>query len=173
MIPRAALSLLALAAVTMSCAGDDPIAAQLLINEIGATGNDFVEFYNTSTAPLDVSGYGACDSRKDGLPKLSRVVRFPAGTTVPSHGYFVVLFEGECPAASNTYVCIRQAVTLGGGVSQTHGENLHLINPDNESVATVHYPAYGAPTGWTYGRFPDGGGSLAVTRRTPGYANAQ
>jgi hypothetical protein len=173
MRPRALLTLLAPIAALMSCAADDPIAAQLVINEIGATGNDFVEFYNTSAGPLDVSGYGACDSRTDGLPRLSRVVGFAPGTTVPSHGYLVVLFEGECPAASSAYVCVRQPITLGGGVSQSNGETLHLVNPDNESVAAARYPAQGAASGWTYGRFPDGTGSLGVTRRTPGSTNMQ
>jgi hypothetical protein len=162
----------ALAAVTSAgCGNVDPVATELVVNEIGATGNDFVEFMNTSAAPVDVSGYAATDSRKDGLPKLSRAIRFPAGTVVPAGGFLVVLFEGECPSAAAPYVCVRG--TGGGGVSQTRGENVHMIDPENQVIMTGTYPRNGSPSGWTWGRSPNGAGPFATTRRTPGYANAQ
>lgn len=153
-----------------SCAADDPVAAQLVFNELGASGDDFAELYNLSAAPLDVSGYAITDSRKDGYPHLSRAVRFPAGTMVPAHGRVLVLFEGECPASSTPYVCARGTA---GGISSSRGENVHLVDPENQVVATTHYPANAAPSGFTYGRFPDGTGAFAPTRRTPGAANSQ
>lgn len=162
----------ALAAVTFAgCGNVDPIASEIVVNEIGATGNDFVEFANVTSSPVDVSGYGATDSSKSGLPKLSRVIRFPAGTIVPPNGLLVVLFEGECPAATTAYVCIRG--TGAGGISQSRGENVHMIDPEDQIVMTGTYPRTAAPTGWTWGRFPTGTGSFGVTRRTPGLANLQ
>lgn len=166
-IPCAALAVMACA----GCGNVDPVATQLVVNEIGATGNDFVEFVNTSTSSVDVSGYAVCDSRKDGLPKLSHAIRFPAGTVVPAGGFLVVLFEGECPSASAPYVCARG--TGVGGVSQTHGENVHMIDPEDQVIITGTYPRNGSPTGWTWGRFPNGTGAFGTTRRTPGYTNAQ
>jgi len=159
-----------LAAACASCASEDPVAAQLTFNEFGASGDDFAELYNTGATPLDVSGYGVTDSRKDGFPKLSHVVRFPAGTTVPAGGRALVLFEGACPASSTPYVCARGTA---GGISGSRGENIHLVDPENQVVATTHYPANAAPSGFTYGRFPDGTGAFAATRRTPGAANSQ
>lgn len=162
---------LTLALACASCAVDDPVASQLLFNELGATGADFAELYNAGATPLDVSGYAVTDSRGDGLPKLSRAARFPAGTVVPSHGYLVVAFEGECPAASAAYVCVRGAG--GGGISQTRGENVHLLDPELQVIATAAYPRAAAPSGWTWGRLPDGAGAYVATRRTPGTANTE
>lgn len=157
-------------AMAAGCGGADPLATQLTINEISATNVDYVEFYNATDAPLDVSNYGATDSRADGLPRLSRVIRFPAGTVVPARGYLVAVWEGQCPAASATYVCVR-ALSVGGGVSQTSGEYVHLIDPEMQVVSTARYPAAGSPDGWTWGRFPNGGGEFRTTRSTPGATN--
>lgn len=165
-------SALVLAATCAACGNTDPIAQQLAFNEVGATGNDFVEFYNTGSGPLDVSGYGATDSRKDGLPKLSRTIRFPAGTIVPAGGYLLVLFEGECPASTTMYTCVRSSLA-GGGISQSNGENVHLIDPENQVAASMAYPRAAAPSGWTWGRFPNGTGAFEATRRTPGFANVE
>ena len=89
------------------CGPDDPVGMQLAVNEIGATGDDFVEFVNVGPTPLDISGYGATHSRNDGLPRLSRTIRFPPGTIVPPRGFAVVLFESDCPAETRAYVCVR------------------------------------------------------------------
>lgn len=157
------------AAMCASCGYSDPIAAQLVFNELGATGNDFAELYNAGTTPLDISNYAVCDSRKDGYPKISRAIRIPAGTTLPPGGYLVILFEGECPQTSTAYVCVRGA--LGGGISQSRGESIHLIDPEDRVVESIHYPQAAAPSGWTWGLLPNGRGTFQVTRRTPGRAN--
>ena len=160
-----------LALACASCGAADPIASQLVFNEIGATGNDFAELRNVSTASVDVSGYALAGSRSDGFPRISQAVRLPAGTVIAPNAYLVVLFEGECPAASMAYVCVRG--TTAGGVSQSNGENIHLIDPENQVVATSSYPRAAAPAGWTWGRFPDGTGGFKVTRRTPGATNLE
>lgn len=164
------VSILTVAAACASCANDDPVAAQLAFNEVGATGNDFVELYNTGTTPLAIAGYAITDSRKDGFPKISHAIRFPAGTTVPAGGYVVVLFEGECPASTTAYVCVRGTA---GGVSQTRGDTVHLLDPENLVVSSTTYPRMAAPTGWTWGRFPNGTGAFKATRRTPGAVNVE
>lgn len=166
-IPGAALAVM----TSAGCGNVDPVATQVVVNEIGATGNDFVEFVNTSTASVDVSGYAATDSRKDGLPKISHAIRFPAGTVIPPGGFLVVLFEGECPSAASSYVCVRGTGT--GGVSQTRGDNVHMLDPENQVIMTGTYPRAASPTGWTWGRLPSGTGEFATTRRTPGIANTR
>ncbi len=164
------VSILAVAAACASCANDDPVAAQLPFNEVGATGSDFVELYNTSGAPLAVAGYAVTDSRTDGFPRISSAIRIPAGTTVPANGYLVVLFEGECPTAGAGFVCVRGTA---GGVSQTRGDTVHLLDPENQVVASVTVPPEAAPSGWTWGRFPNGTGAFKATRRTPGAINRE
>lgn len=169
-VPKTRWLALLLAAACASCANDDPVAAQLAFNEFGASGDDFAELYNTGAASVDISGYGVTDSRTDGFPKLSHVVRFPAGTTVPAGGRVLVMFDGACPASTTPYVCARGSA---GGISGSRGENVHLVDPENLVVATAHYPANAAPSGFTYGRFPDGTGAFGPTRRTPGAANGR
>lgn len=60
---------------------------QLVINEIQASGTpfDFVELYNPTNAAIDISGYKIYDS--GGLPVAYTI---PAGTTIVSHGFWVM-----------------------------------------------------------------------------------
>lgn len=162
---------LLVAALCASCGYSDPIAAQLVFNELGATGDDFAELVNTSTTTLDISGYAVTDSRKDGYPKISRAVRVPANTRLAPGAFLVVMWEGACPQTSTAYVCVQGRG--GGGISQSRGESIHLVDPEDRVVETEHYPQAAAPAGWTWGRFANATGNFQITRRTPGRANEQ
>ena len=85
-----------------------------MINEFLAKGNpgtpDFIELYNHTPSPLDVSGCILTDD-----PWLNRFV-LPAGTTIAAGG-FVVFDEAQ----------------LGFGLSR-QGETLYLFNPDRTAV---------------------------------------
>jgi hypothetical protein len=164
---------LVLALALASCGPDDPMATRLVFNELGATGNDFVELVNATDAPLDVSGYGVTDSRDDGLPRLGRTVKFPAGTVVPARGFLVALFEGNCPAAGKTYVCVQAPALSGGGISSSRPERVHLVDPEDRAIGSATHPGAGVTRGWTWGRVPDGTGDFGVSRRSPGTPNAR
>lgn len=140
--------------------------ASLVFNEIAGTGADFAEIFNTGSTDVDLSGYGATDSASDGSPRASMVVRFPRGTVLRAGGYLVVMFESNCPAGA-TYPCFR----CEGGISQSGGENVHLVNAQNQPVLTLAYPPNGAPAGRSLGRIPNGTGPFVSTLRTPGAAN--
>lgn len=159
---------LACAHCTEETTVSDPRVAALTFNEMAGTGADFAEIMNTGSTDVDVSGYGATDSASDGSPRASQVVRFPQGTVIRAGGYLVVMFESNCPMGA-TYPCFR----CEGGLSQTEGENIHLVNAQNQSVRTVAYPPNGAMTGRSLGRIPNGTGPFVSTVRTLGAANAQ
>ena len=129
---------------------DDPLRA-VRINELLANGPpgtpDFVELFNSSPNPIDVSGCILTDD-----PSLNRCV-LPAGTTI-APGDFIAFAEDQ----------------LGFGLSRS-GESLYLFNPDRTMVLDA--VRFGPQAeGVAYGRFPNGGGSFRpLVGPTPGTAN--
>lgn len=63
------------------------ILDQLVINEIQASGSpwDFIELYNSTNSAIDISGFKVHDSGGLGVGYV-----IPAGTSIPSGGFFVV-----------------------------------------------------------------------------------
>ncbi|HEX3854739.1 MAG TPA: lamin tail domain-containing protein, partial [Polyangiaceae bacterium] len=60
-------------------------------------------------------------------------------------------------------------------VSESRGEAVHLLAPDNSEVSSTIYPAdlaFEAGAGLTACRIPDGTGDLTTCSATPGAANA-
>jgi hypothetical protein len=99
---------IALAALTLLLAVNQSIVAQtVVINEIVEDEQDFestdispdtrefVEFYNATAAPIDISGWtldlvdlGVAVSDPPSPPLTHDIM--PAGSTIPAHGYFVI-----------------------------------------------------------------------------------
>jgi hypothetical protein len=126
---------------------ESPICIPLIINEVlydpasditgdangdgtrDALEDEFIEFYNNSNAPLDISGYKVYDSfaLSDGNPRHV----FPASTIIPANS-FLVLFGGGTPTGS-----------FGGSVVQTASEGMEpQLNLSNGGdVITVLSPA--------------------------------
>lgn len=98
--------------------------------------DEFIEFYNNSNAPLDISGYKLYDA--NGLTNNEPRHIFPASTIIPANS-FLVLFGGGAPTGS-----------FGGAIVQTASEGtepeLNLSNSDdiititntNDDVALVY-----------------------------------
>ena len=130
---------------------NDPLRA-VRINELLANGNpgtpDFVELFNHSPSPIDVSGCILTDD-----PWLNKCV-LPAGTTIAPGG-FVAIEEDQ----------------LGFGLSRS-GETIHLFNPDRTAVLDA--VRFGPQAeGVAYGRFPNGSEVFRpLVRPTPGSSNS-
>lgn len=133
----------------------DPVGAEplraLVLNEIVAHSEsgpgDFVELYNHSTAPLDISGCVLSeDPDTDGF-------RIPAGTTLPAGG-FLALDQSQ----------------MGFGLNATGG-SLYLRNPTQTRVLdAIRFEAQGDRIPW--GRCPDGSPLWRrLTAPTPGTVN--
>lgn len=149
----------------------------IVINEINATGEDWVELVNSGASPVDLGDYGLADSDAAGGPKTASAARFPQGTTVPAGGFVFVVAEQDPAAGVGPHdVCL----TVGGpsscfyatwGISAANGEKLYLLAPDDSIVAEAEYPMNAVVSPNTWGRLPDGTGDFTATAATPGEAN--
>lgn len=159
-------------------AGGSAGTPNVVVNEIFATGGandpDYVELFNAGTAAQDLSGYSLTDTENtDGGPKPREGVVFPAGTTLTPGGFLLVV--GDRADAGATADCLNgpsSCFSARFGLSQ-NGESVFLLDAQGAIHRSQAFPSAAAPAGSSYGRFPDGTGSFATTRKTPGAANAQ
>lgn len=165
-----------LGTVTDLGAPTDLGAGGLVVNEIRAAGDDWVELFNAGSAAFDLGGYALADLDTDaGAPRLSAAVRFPAGTMLVPGGYLFVL-AGVADAGVGP-----QSQCLAGGpspcfhaswsISASRGETVSVLDPMGRVVARGLYPADAVASGQTWGRLPNGAGELVANRPTPGAAN--
>lgn len=131
--------------------GETPIpatVAAIRVNEVESnfgTPGDWVEFYNTAAAPVDVSGLMFRDNDD------TRQYVIPAGTTIPANG-FLVLDEAVF------------GFGLGGG------DAARLFAADGTTLLDSY--TWTAHAATTYARCPDGTGAFATsTVPTKGSAN--
>lgn len=141
--------------------------SDIVINEImyapisGNADDQFVELYNRTAAPIDVSGW----TLGDGVN-----FRFPRATTLPAGGYFVVARNRD--RLLSQYRSLAPGVVFGNfsGSLSGRGERLALAMPDlivstnsiglsetNRIDIEVDQVTYG--TGGAWGQWSDGGGS--------------
>jgi hypothetical protein len=128
--------------------------SNICINEILANPGDgqiaFIELYNHSTEPADISGYYLSDS-----PDLLKFT-IPENTIIPP-GSFVSFSTSD----------------WGDSMSlNLTGEQIYLLSADQQQVIdAVTYTA--EESGISLGHFPNGAyGLRALAAPTPGYANA-
>lgn len=157
--------------------GGSSSSIDVVINEIQAQNEDYVELVNIGSAAFDLSGYGVADSLSTGGPKLDAAARFPAGTTLGAGDRLLLVAEQDPVASVGPHdICL----TTGGpsscyyatwGISAANGEKLYLLGPDDAVAGEAAYPMNGAPAGSSWGRLPDGTGDFQVTALTPGAVN--
>ncbi len=134
--------------VLKSCSSDEDkepeitAAEGLFINEISASGDDWVELYNSTDATKDISGYEIQD---DG----EVAYELPDGTTVPANGYLVILCDDENFDLHTNFKL------------SSDGETVTLRNTSNEIAEAVTYPKL--DNGQSYGRYPDGSDHFAIS----------
>jgi hypothetical protein len=144
------LSCLFLVLLFASCSKDDdkdPVVTDenLYINEIYASGDDWIELFNNTDASKDVSGYKIYDDE-------ANKYNLPSGTVVPAKG-FLVIFCDDLNTGLHTNFKLSSA-----------GETVYLENQSNLLVDKVLYPAL--MNGQSYGRYPDGSTNFAVSGNT-------
>lgn len=124
---------------------DDPVITaneELYINELYASGDDWIELFNDSPAAIKLDGYKIYD---DPGNKYS----LPAGTTIPAND-FLVIFANDLSTGLNT----NFKLTSGG-------ETVYLENVTGAVIDKVEFPAL--LNNQSYARFPDGSASLEIT----------
>ncbi len=133
--------------------GADPLRS-VVINEFLAHTDlpleDYIELYNQSGAPVDISGAYLSDDRD------TNKFRIPDGTILPARGFVSFTFNGGASGFSLS----------------SAGERIYLVNPSQTRVLDmVVFEAQA--NGVASGRFPDGApGFQPLVGRTPGGTNA-
>jgi len=154
-------------------AGGDPGDGALVVNELSAAGDDWIELYNAGDADLDVGGLRIADQLEPGVPKLEEAIEIPAGTTLSAGEYLFILADQD--VASDGFVaecgpgpapCLVSAFGLSVG-----GDEIFVIDEVDAIVLSVEYPADATVAGESWGRLPNGTGAFAVNAPTPGEAN--
>lgn len=124
--------------------GDDPVSA-LVLNEIVAGENGWVEFYNPTLGPISLRGYTLTNT-----PSEPRLQRIPNATVVPPGGFATVDLEFAVDDAQGT---LEVGVFGRTGELVLHVRPLTLFADEGAGVAS-------------YGSYPDGLSS--VVRLTVG-----
>jgi len=153
----------------------DASALRVVVNEIRAKGTEFVELYNPTSNPIDVSGAKVADTISDsGCPKTSDAVVFPSGTSIPGGGYLVV-FSGSGDAGGPFTDCHDAGTSTcwqaTWSISNSSGETLWVMTADDTIAASGTYPPNAVDSGLSWGRLPNGTGDFAANAPTPGAAN--
>jgi len=190
MVRLSAFALLALAALTACSSDGTPVATNassasmsVAFNELSAAGEEWLELYNNGSSDLDLSNYAIADTDKtSGQPRLNKAMRFPAGTKLPKGGFALVLLgkDNSTPGPYSADACLP-GIAKGCfyalfSISQSRGEAVHLLAPDDTSVANVIYPAnleFEAGVGLSACRIPDGTGNFTTCTQTPAATNAE
>jgi hypothetical protein len=154
-----------------SCGREEPpvalpppvVPGEVVMNEIysrGVAGNlDWIEIYNPSSLPIDISGYKIYDVGGQGGTKPKK--GFPAGAVVPAKGFYVIVTDTNSSAT----------VLDGFGLSSA-GEQVWLDNASGTLVDTYTFLAMSETQTW--GRLPDGAANWQLLNTiTRGAANKQ
>ncbi|MBK8170053.1 MAG: lamin tail domain-containing protein [Sandaracinaceae bacterium] len=158
-------------------AGAPPSVEGLVINEVRAQGDDWIELYNASSGAISLAGLQITDSSAPGSPALDHTTTFPAGLTIESGAYFVVVADLGTETRDGLQVdCLSGAlptcVEASYGISKTEGDELFVLGPDNAVLVSATYPPNAVIDGQSWARLPDGTGDFAAGNPTPGAANA-
>jgi hypothetical protein len=137
--------------IVSACGGEDdprteevPTPEGIFINEIVASGDDWIELYNESETSQDIGSYTISDSGTD--------YALPAGTSIPAKGY-VVLLCNDLGTGLNTNFKLSAS-----------GELVSLKNAEGTLIDKIEYP--NLDNGQSYARFPDGSDTWQITGAT-------
>jgi len=138
--------------------GDSPV----VINEIYSQGGrssygdfDWVEFYNNSNAPVDISGYKLYDSGGESGGKVKKSI--PSGTVIAAYGFYLIQTE-------NLNTPHETDFGLSSG-----GETIWFEDNTGVLLESVEFPDLAIEQ--SYARNPDGTGAFEKLTPTPGASN--
>jgi hypothetical protein len=133
-----------------------PSGSPIIINEVMSAGDpDWLELHNTSSEPVDISGYVVSDPGAD--------YEIPAGITMDGKGYLVLLADSK-----NTVDV--DGIHTSFKISSTSGELLRLTDDEGNLVDEVDVPKMNA--GITWARVFDGAENWDNLTPSPNAANS-
>lgn len=148
--------------VTNSSVAEGVLLNELLaenrsLSETDGSRPDWVELYNPSLLPADLTGMSLSDD-----PANPRRYVFPAGSLILGRGHLRLRCSPDSPSSD---------ANSGFGLS-ANGGTLSLFNTPAAGGQVLDTVVYGllAPD-WSIGRVPDGGTNWALNLPTPGISN--
>jgi len=135
--------------------------SQIVINEYSCSNisgptdsfgenEDWVEFYNTTSSSIDLSGYFLSD-KAGNLTKW----QIPVGASIPANGYSTISYSGRGLIAGSG------EIHAGFGLSQTRGEWIILTEPGGNVVDSLKIVKVTKPN-HSYGRTTDGASTWSL-----------
>ncbi len=119
-----------------------------------ATEPDWIEIYNPTSTPIDITGYKIYDSGGQSGSKPKK--EFPTGSTIPANGFLAITVD--------------DTATSGFGLS-SGGEKVWFENAGGTLIDSVDLIAV-VDTAASYGRLPDGSANWQLLiPRTRGTSN--
>ena len=144
--------LICLFGLTGSAFAQSPVMMNEIYSRGTTTDPDWIELYNGSSNPVDIGSYKIYDDGGQTGKKAKK--GFPAGTSIPAKGFYVVVTDGS---NSDDF-----------GLSN-NGEEVWLEDGSGTVIDDCVFPALTASQ--SYGRIPDGGGWQVLTNITKGTTN--
>ena len=129
-----------------------PPIANIYLNEISCSGDEWIELVNLNDVAADLSGWTLSDDPANPLARYA----LPPGSVIFPNSYLLLR---------------RQTETLAGfefGLS-CERDSVALLDPDGKTRDLTSFGPLEA--GVTWGRLPDGEGAFAHTAATPGARN--
>lgn len=160
-----------------SSGGSTVEPGSVVINEIQATVEDWVEIKNIGTEVADLTGHGLADKMADGTPEVADAVRFVDGEKLAPGEYLLVVVNVKGALAGPQSQCLMsggptRCYQAKWGVSSTNGDSIFLLYPDDRILDLATYPMNAVPMDQSYCRLPDGTGKLVACKSTPGATNS-
>ena len=138
-----------------------PLISQVVINEYSASNlydyldnygmeEDWIELYNTSDNPIDLSGYALSD-------KIDNPIKWiiPGGTIISANGYITFWCSGRDESSDDNY---HTNFTL----KQTRNNPEYTILSDADGIIINDFELIKTKLNHSIGRFPNGTGELRI-----------
>lgn len=146
----------------------EPTGKALVINEINSAPDDWIEFVNTGTTEINISGFEIRDNSNDHRWK------FPENTTVQPGGRILVsadtaglVYDDQKKSYENG--TFQEAIGLGSG------DSVRLYDTEENLLDSYTWSSHasyeGSEAAASYGRYPDGTGAFMLMPETPGESN--
>src|SRR5262245_56422273 len=122
---------------------------------------EYIELYNTTPDPVDLSGASLSDSSLNPLKYV-----FPGGVSIAGNGYLLMRLSTNAPSATETGFRLKSG-----------GDDLYFYSRDIDPFSGLPVLLDSRPFGfqvedYSIGRVPDGSDNWALTDPTPRAANS-
>lgn len=150
-------------------------SSPIVVNEISASGDDWIELVNTDTAPYKIDGMVLADRDPGtGCPKTTEAITFPADAEIAAGEHLLIVADQAGAPNTLQTSCLGGPAScyhVGFGISGSEGDGIFLLD-GTTLIAHGEIPASGAADGESWCRSPDVLGAFGkCTTPTPGAAN--